>query len=68
MYIKLNNFLVFILFLILIGCASQDGKVLVEGADSEISTRIEDNETRTSTENEAIVIEDNLSEYLYQNN
>ena len=45
-----------------ISCTSQNGKVLVEGAESEVSTTIEESNEISNEENQSITIEDDISE------
>ena len=62
----MNIFIKFVLtcFLIvtLIGCASQNGEVLVEGASSQVSSSIEENDKAINEDNKNISIEDDLAE------
>ena len=46
----------------IIGCTSQSGKVLVEGAGSEVSTSLEENDKVIKEDNQNISVEDDLSE------
>ena len=54
----------FICFLIvkLIGCTSQNGKVVVEGAGGEVSSSVEEGDKDINEDNKNISIEDDLSE------
>ena len=62
----MNSLLKFVLicfFIVnLIGCTSQNGKVVVEGADSEVSSSIEQGDIALNEDNKNISIEDDLSE------
>jgi peptidoglycan-associated lipoprotein len=62
MKIFLKFTLTYFLIVNLIGCASQNGKVLVEGAGSEVSSSIEENNEGINEDNKNISIEDDLSE------
>ena len=61
MYIVIKFIFIFILIVNIFGCTSQNGKVLVEGAESEISSTIEDDKV-INEDGQNISIEDNLSE------
>ena len=51
----------------IIGCTSQNGKVVVEGAGSEVSASIEDSEEVINKNNQNISVEDDLSENAKKN-
>ena len=50
------------LIVYLIGCTSQNGKVVVEGAGGEVSSSIEEDDKAINEDNNNISIEDDLSE------
>ena len=54
--------LIFFLILNLIGCTSQNGKVIVEGANGEVSSSIEESNKAFDEDKNNIFIEDDLSE------
>ena len=57
-----KNYAFVLLTLIFTACANQNEKVVVEGAGSEVSSSIEQNENNTDVSGESISIEDTLSE------
>ena len=61
MYILLKFVSIFFLIVNLIGCTSQNGKVVVEGAGSEVSSSIEQGDIASNEDNKNISIEDDLS-------
>ncbi len=62
MNILLKFFLICFLIVNLIGCTSQNGKVVVEGASSEVSSSLEESDKAIKEDNQDISIEDDLSE------
>ena len=62
MNILVNFFLICFFMVNIIGCTSQSGKVLVEGAGSEVSTSLEENDKVIKEDNQNISVEDDLSE------
>ena len=62
MYVLLKFFLVCFLIFNFIGCTPQNGKVVVEGAGSEVSSSIEQGDIASNEDNKNISIEDDLSE------
>ena len=62
MNILIKFFLISFLIVNLIGCTSQNGRVVVEGAGSEVSSSIEEINKTSNEDNENISIEDDLSE------
>ena len=62
MNILLKFFLICFLIVNLIGCTSQNEKVLVEGASGEISSSLEESDKTIKEDNQNISIEDDLSE------
>ena len=59
----LLKFILICFFIVnLIGCTSQNGKVVVEGAGSEVSSSIEQGDIASNEDNKNISIEDDLSE------
>ena len=62
MNILVKFFLICFFIANIIGCTSQSGKVLVEGAGSEVSTSLEENDKDTKEDNQNISVEDDLSE------
>ena len=62
MNILLKFFLICFLIVNFIGCTSQNGKVLVEGASSEVSSSLEERNKDIKEDNQDISIEDDLSE------
>ena len=62
MNILLKFFLTCFLIVNFIGCTSQNGKVLVEGASSEVSSSLEERNKDIKEDNQDISIEDDLSE------
>ena len=62
MKILLKFALICFLIVNLLGCTSQNGKVVVEGANGEISSSIEDDDTVVNKDNKNITIQDDLSE------
>ena len=62
MKILIKFFLTCFLIINFIGCTSQNGKVVVEGADSEVSSSIEEDDRAIDEDNKNITIEDDLVE------
>ena len=62
MKILLKFFLSCFLIVNFIGCTSQNGKVVVEGASSEVSSSLEERNNDIKEDNQDISIEDDLSE------
>ena len=62
MNILLKFVLICFLIVNLIGCTSQNGKVVVEGAGGEVSSSIEEGDKAINEDNKNISIEDDLSE------
>ena len=62
MNILLKFVLICFLILSIIGCTSQNGKVVVEGASSEVSSSVEESDNAINDDNKNISIEDDLSE------
>ena len=62
MNIIIKIVLVFFLISNMISCTSKNGKVLVEGANSDISTSLEESDGVSNEKNQNITIEDDLSE------
>ena len=62
MKILLKCFLTCFLIVNFIGCTSQNGKVVVEGASSEVSSSLEERNNDIKEDNQDISIEDDLSE------
>ena len=62
MKIILKISLISFLIINIISCASQDGKVLVEGASSDVSSSIEESDGVSTEKNQNITIKDDLSE------
>ena len=62
MYTLLKFTLFCFLILNIIGCTPQNGKVVVEGASSEVSSSLEENDKAIKEDNQNISIEDDLSE------
>ena len=62
MNILIKFVLAYFLMINIIGCTSQNGKVLVEGAGSEISSSVEDSNKAIDEDNKNISIEDDFSE------
>ena len=62
MNILLKFFLICFLIVNLISCASQNGKVVVEGAGGEVISSIEEGDKAINEDNKNISIEDDLSE------
>ena len=62
MSILLKFVLICFLIVNLIGCTSQNGKVVVEGAGSEVSSSIEEDDRAIDEDNQNITIEDDLVE------
>ena len=62
MNILLKFFLICFLIVNLISCASQNGKVVVEGASGEVISSIEEGDKAINEDNKNISIEDDLSE------
>ena len=52
----------------LIGCTSQNGKVVVEGASGEVSSSVEEGDKAINEDNKNISIVDDLSETAKINN
>ena len=62
MYFYIKILYSFFLIVILTSCTSQNEKVLVEGAGSEVSTSVEESENKDKDNNQNITIEDDLSD------
>ena len=62
MNILLKFFLTCFLIVNFIGCTSQNGKVVVEGASTEVSSSLEERNKDIKEDNQDISIEDDLSE------
>ena len=62
MQIFLKFFLTCFLIVNFIGCTSQNGKIVVEGASSEVSSSLEEKNKDIKEDNQDISIEDDLSE------
>ena len=62
MNILLKFFLICFLIVNFIGCTSQNGKVVVEGASTEVSSSLEESDKAIKENNQDISIEDDLSE------
>ena len=62
MNILLKFFLICFLIVNFIGCTSQNGKVVVEGASTEVSSSLEESDKAIKEDNQDISIEDDLSE------
>ena len=62
MKIILKVFYIFFLIVNIVGCTTQNEKILVEGAGGEVSTSIEGEGEDGQKDNQNISIEDNLSE------
>ena len=58
----LKFFLICFLTVNFIGCTSQNGKVVVEGANGEVSSSLEESDKATKENNQNISIEDDLAE------
>ncbi len=67
MYILLKFFLICIFIVNLIGCTSQNGKVVVEGANGEVSSSIEESDEAINGDNKNFSIEDDMSETAKRN-
>jgi peptidoglycan-associated lipoprotein len=62
MNILIKFFLICFLIVNIIGCAPQNGKVVVEGASGEVSSSLEENDEAIKEDSQNISIEDDLSE------
>ena len=62
MYFLIKFFLISFFIVNIIGCTSQNEKVVVEGASSEVSTSIEESDKTVKENNQSISVEDDLSE------
>ena len=62
MYNFTKLLIVFCFISTIIGCTSQNEKVVVEGASSQVSTSLEENDKVNSDSNQSISVEDDLSE------
>ena len=67
MHLIIKKIYVCFFTIILISCASQDGKVLVEGANGEVTSSIEESDKVIDDKNQNISIEDDLSEASKKN-
>ena len=62
MKILLKFILIFFLAVNIVGCSSQNGKVVVEGASGEVSSSLEEGDGAIDEDDKNISIEDDLSE------
>ena len=67
MKILIKFFLTCFLIINFIGCTSQNGKVVVEGANGEVSSSIEESDKTIKEDNQNISIEDDFSETTKKN-
>ena len=59
--------LIFFFVAIIIGCTSQNEKVVVEGASNEVSSSLEESDKVIREDNQNISVEDDLSEAAKMN-
>ena len=62
MYIIIKKILIYFLIASIVGCTTQNGKVLVEGARTEVSSSVEESGSIVDEDGQTISIEDDLSE------
>ena len=62
MYIIIKKILIYFLLASIVGCTTQNGKVLVEGARTEVSSSVEESGSIVDEDGQTISIEDDLSE------
>ncbi len=62
MYIIIKKILICFLIASIVGCTTQNGKVLVEGARTEVSSSVEESGSIVDEDGQTISIEDDLSE------
>ena len=67
MKVLIKFFLTCFLIVYFIGCTSQNGKVVVEGANGEVSSSIEESDKTIKEDNQNISIEDDFSETTKKN-